>query len=69
MSNGAFTFFMLKHLGDEFVNLTYRSLVDQTGSSILQLAENNAGYRDQTPQLEGNGNMVVFGGGWSSRPP
>ena len=69
MSNGAFTFFMLKHLGEEFANLSYRSLVDQIGSSILQLGETNAGYRDQTPQLEGNGNMVVFGGGLEKQPP
>ena len=58
-----------KHLEEEFANLTYRSLVDRIGSSILQLGETNAGYRDQTPQLEGNGNMVVFGGGLEKQPP
>lgn len=69
LSNGAFTYFMLEHLNGDFSGLSYRSLVDRIGSSILQLGESNPGYREQTPQLEGNGDMIVFGGGVETQPP
>ena len=66
-SNGAFTFFMLEHLKGDFTGLTYRSLVDRIGGSIIQLASTNADYRDQTPQLEGIPDLLVFGGGAAAR--
>jgi hypothetical protein len=67
-SNGAFTFFMLEHLKRDFTGLTYRSLVDRIGGSISQLASTNANYRDQTPQLEGIPDLLVFGGGAGLEP-
>src|SRR5262249_23485370 len=63
-SNGVLTYFMLEHLEQaDLPGLTYRALCDAAGSKILQLADQNASYRDQAPQLEGNGNLIVFGGG------
>jgi hypothetical protein len=63
-SNGVLTYFMLEHLEQaDLPGLTYRALCDVAGSKILQLADQNASYRDQAPQLEGNGNLIVFGGG------
>ena len=67
-SNGAFTFFMLEHLEGGFTGLTYRSLVNRISGSIIQLASTNADYRDQTPQLEGIPDLLVFGGGAGSSP-
>jgi hypothetical protein len=69
LSNGVCTYFLLKLLEGDFSHLSYRSLVDQIGGSILQLAETDPGYGDQTPQLEGNGNLIVFGGGVEDQPP
>jgi hypothetical protein len=66
--NGAFTIFMLEHLKRDFTGLSYRSLVDRIGSSMIQLASTNADYRDQTPQLEGNPELLVLGGGAELEP-
>jgi hypothetical protein len=67
-SNGVFTYYLLELLGKGTAGLTYRSVQDYVSSSILQLASGNAGYQDQTPQLEGNGNLVLFGGGSVAQP-
>jgi hypothetical protein len=68
-ANGVLTYFLLEHLHQaDLATLTYRALVDLVGSKILQLAEANPSYRDQTPQLEGNGNLIVFGGGTEQQP-
>jgi hypothetical protein len=68
-SNGVLTYFMLEHLAQaNLPALTYRAMADVIGSKILQLAETNPSYRDQAPQLEGNGNMIVFGGGVEKAP-
>jgi hypothetical protein len=68
-SNGVLTYFMLEHLDQaDLPTLSYRALCDMVSSKILQLAEQNGSFRDQTPQLEGNGNMIVFGGGVEKAP-
>jgi hypothetical protein len=66
--NGAFTFFMLDHLKGDFSALSYRSLVDRIGGSIIQLSITDPNYRDQTPQLEGHPDLLVFGGGAAVEP-
>jgi hypothetical protein len=67
-SNGAFTFFMLEHLKGDLSGLTYRSLVDRICGSIVQLASSDSNYREQTPQVEGIADLVVFGGGTVLEP-
>ena len=53
---------------ERVTNLTYRGLQDQIAGSILQLASSNRNYSEQTPQLEGNGNLILFGGGVTAQP-
>ena len=67
-TNGVFTFFMLEHLKTGLAGLTYRGLQDRIGGSIRALASGDQRYDAQTPQLEGNGNLVVFGGGIVAEP-
>ena len=68
-SNGVFTFFMLEHFHKSGITgLTYRGIQNRVGGSIRLLASSNTWYDEQTPQLEGNGQLVVFGAG-SVREP
>ncbi len=67
-SNGVFTFFMLEHLKNGLAGLTFRDLQDRIAGSIRSLASGHRDYDEQTPQLEGNGNLVVFGGGVVAEP-
>ena len=67
-SNGVFTFFMLEHLTNGLTGLTFRDLQDRITGSIRTLASDDRSYDEQTPQLEGNGNLVVFGGGVVAEP-
>lgn len=67
-SNGVFTHFFLKLLQNDPANLTYRGVQDQVGGAISRLASSNSNYGEQTPQLEGDGNLVLFGGGAVAEP-
>ena len=68
-SNGVFTYFMLEHFNKSGISgLTYRGIQDRVGGSIRLLASSSTWYDEQTPQLEGEGQLVVFGAG-SVREP
>ena len=67
-TNGVFTYFMLEHLKPGLAGLTYRGLQDRVGGRIRELASGDRRYDEQTPQMEGNGNLVVFGGGVVAEP-
>jgi hypothetical protein len=62
-TNGVFTHFLLEVLNGDVSSLTYRTLRDRVAGSILSLASSDNRYRDQIPQLEGDGRLVAFGGG------
>lgn len=66
--NGVFTHFLCKVLNGGVADLTYRALLDRVASSILKLASELSPYRDQVPQLEGDGDLIVFGGGRRAEP-
>jgi hypothetical protein len=66
--NGLFTYYLLDLLGKGFANLTYRSLQDQVAGDIVRLASADRRYAEQTPQLEGDGNLILFGGAARSEP-
>jgi len=67
-SNGVFTYYFLQLLQKGITGLTYRTLQDQVAGSILQLASSDPNYTEQTPQLEGNGHLILFGGGVTAQP-
>ena len=67
-TNGVFTYFMLEHLENGLAELTYRGLQDRVGGSIRVLASHDRHYDEQTPQLEGDGDLVIFGGGRKAEP-
>ena len=63
-NNGVFTHFMLDHfIRDGIDGLTYRAIRDRVGDSIRRLASSNQWYEQQTPQLEGEEHVIVFGSG------
>lgn len=61
-NHGAFTWFMLEVLKSGMAGLTYRTLADRVAAGILELASRNPSYGEQTPQVEGNADLLVFGG-------
>jgi len=63
-SNGVFTYFMLEHFNKSGIaGLTYRGIQGRVEGSVRKLASSNPWYDQQIPQLEGEGRLVVFGGG------
>jgi hypothetical protein len=62
-THGLFTHYLLELLRQDRAPLTYRGVQDYIASSITRLALSNKAYSEQTPQLEGNGNLIIFGGG------
>jgi Caspase domain len=68
--NGVFTYFLLEHADKEGIEkLTYRDVQDRIGGSVLKLASlDPLRYDKQTPQLEGDGNLILFGGGVAAGP-
>lgn len=67
-SSGVFTHFLLERLAQGTAGLTYRTLVDCAAARILELSSSRPDYSFQTPQLEGDGSLIVFGGGASAAP-
>src|SRR5262249_26827560 len=61
-NQGVFTWFLLDVLNSGMAGLSYRTLADRVAASVLELASRNPSYSEQTPQLEGNGDLLAFGG-------
>jgi hypothetical protein len=66
--HGVFSHFFLKLLEKDFSALTYGGVQEQVGGAIRQLASARPAYADQTPQLEGDRDLVLFGGGAREEP-
>ena len=68
-ANGVFTHFFLEHADKpEIAQLTYRGVQDRVAGSVLMLASRDRNYDTQTPQLEGRGDLILFGGGAVTEP-